>query len=336
MTQQVEEAAGPAPSQTAPPLVDAQGVKKHFAVGRGVFSYGKQTVKAVDGVDFEITEGETFCLAGESGCGKTTLANLLLKLERPTDGMLRWQGAEIDSLTREETRAYRRNVQAVFQDPWSSLNSKLRVGHIIAEPLVINQRLSKQEINDKVASLLEQVTLSPVHAERYPHEFSGGQRQRIAIARALGLAPKMLVLDEPVSALDVSIRAQIVNLLKDLQAQLGLTFFVISHDLSMVRYMADTVAIMYLGKFAEMAPSEEFFNNPLHPYSRALLSATLSANPARPRERIVLQGEVPSPISPPSGCRFRTRCPHVMDICAEVEPAMKEAAPGHRVACHLY
>ena len=336
MTQQVQEPSGPASTQTPAPLVEAQALKKHFEVRRGALAFGKQTVKAVDGVDFVINEGETFCLAGESGCGKTTLANLLLKLERPTAGSLRWRGAEIDDLTREETREYRRNIQAVFQDPWSSLNSKLRVGRIIAEPLVINERLSRNEIDDKVASLLEQVTLSPIHAERYPHEFSGGQRQRIAIARALSLAPRMLVLDEPVSALDVSIRAQIVNLLKDLQARLGLTFFVISHDLSMVRYMGDTVAIMYLGKFAELAPSEEFFNNPLHPYSRALLSATLSANPARPRERIVLSGEVPSPISPPSGCRFRTRCQHVMDVCAEVEPVMKEAAPGHRVACHLY
>ncbi len=336
MTQQVQAAADPALIQTPSPLVEAQDVKKHFDIRRGVLAYGKQTVKAVDGVDFAISEGETFCLAGESGCGKTTLANLLLKLERPTEGSLRWQGAEIDDLSREATREYRRNIQAVFQDPWSSLNSKLRVGNIIAEPLVINERLSRQEVDDRVASLLEQVTLSPIHAERYPHEFSGGQRQRIAIARALSLSPKMLVLDEPVSALDVSIRAQIVNLLKDLQAQLGLTFFVISHDLSMVRYMGDNVAIMYLGKLAELAPSEEFFKNPLHPYSRALLSATLSANPTRPRERIVLQGEVPSPISPPSGCRFRTRCPHVMDVCAEVEPVMKEAAPGHRVACHLY
>jgi oligopeptide/dipeptide ABC transporter ATP-binding protein len=318
-------------------LLEVCDLKKYFPVISGLLvSRVQGWIKAVDGVSFTIARGETFSLVGESGCGKTTTAKTILLLEKPTEGTIRFAGRDITRLTGEALKAHRVSVQAVFQDPYSSLDPRKRVGSIIGEPLVVNHGLRGKVVAARVQELLQQVGLPPMSAQLYPHEFSGGQRQRIAIARALALNPSLIVLDEPVSALDVSIRAQIMNLLKELQAQLGLTYLLIAHHLATVRYMSTTVGVMYLGRLVESAASETLFAAPLHPYTQALVSAALPSHPDMHREEIILSGEVPSPLHVPSGCRFHPRCPHAMPICAEVDPAPQLLDKGHMVACHLY
>ena len=318
-------------------LLRLDGVKKHYPVTTGlIMQRTVGIVKAVDGVSLTLPEGETYSLVGESGCGKTTTSRMVLMVEPPTEGEAYFQGKAMGHLTRAETRNFRASAKAVFQDPWSSLNPRMRVGSIVSEPLITHQRVTRGEVKSRVSELLQVVGLHPFHSERYPHEFSGGQRQRIAIARALSTQPKLIVLDEPVSALDVSIRAQILNLLKELQAAQGLSYLLIAHNLATVRYMSHRVGVMYLGKIVEEGEPETLFSNPLHPYTRALISASLPADPRRQREEMVLVGEVPSPLNPPSGCTFHTRCPFVKDECRTIIPEYKEIDPGHSVACHLY
>jgi oligopeptide/dipeptide ABC transporter ATP-binding protein len=318
-------------------LLHVNGLTKHFPVRRP-FSLRpvRVWVRAVDGIAFHVQTGETFSLVGESGCGKTTTAKMMLLLETPTAGVIRFEGDDINQLTGPKLHRYRRSVQAVFQDPWSSLNPRMRTGAIIAEPLVINAKLSRQDMQERVRQLLIDVGLDPAVAANYPHEFSGGQRQRIAVARALALNPRLIILDEPVSALDVSIRAQIMNLLVALQQKYGMSYFLIAHDLATVRYLSRRVAVMYLGLIVEQAAAAELFTQPLHPYTKALISATLPARPGVQQERIVLSSEVPSPTHPPSGCRFHTRCPAAFERCRVEVPRLQEVAPGHTVACHLY
>ena len=318
-------------------LLEIRDLKKHFPVTKGVIL--QETVglvKAVDGVSYTIGTGETLGLVGESGCGKTTTAKLILMLEQPTSGSIVFQGQDIHTLTRKELHTYRHGVQAVFQDPYSSLNPRMPVGKIIAEPLVANSDFSKTQITARVQELLNLVGLSPSATQLFPHEFSGGQRQRIAIARALGLNPKLIVLDEPVSALDVSIRAQIMNLLQDLQQQFGLSYFLIAHDLAAVLHLSSTIVVMYLGKVVELGSSDDLRTEPLHPYSQALFSAALPSHPDEARKEIIISGEIPSPLNPPSGCSFHPRCPLAMPICSQVEPTLQSAAGSHLVACHLY
>ena len=318
-------------------LLRLEGVKKHYPVTSGLIMQRTiGVIKAVDGISLAIPEGQTYSLVGESGCGKTTTSRMVLMVERPTEGEAYFQGKSMAHFTREETQEFRATAKAVFQDPWSSLNPRMKVESIISEPLTTHHRVTKREVRDRVRELLEVVGLNSYHGQRYPHEFSGGQRQRIAIARALSTQPKLIVLDEPVSALDVSIRAQILNLLKELQSSHGLSYLLIAHNLATVSYMSHRVGVMYLGKIVEEGPPEELFSNPLHPYTKALISASLPADPRRQREEMVLTGEVPSPLNPPSGCAFHTRCPFVMDRCQEEVPEYRETSPGHPVACHLY
>jgi oligopeptide/dipeptide ABC transporter ATP-binding protein len=333
-------------------LVRVEALRKWFPIKRGLLSRTVGHVKAVDGVSFDVLQGETLGLVGESGSGKTTVGRCLLRLIEPTDGSVRFDARSLDApelrlqagedgyldvlpLGRSALRALRRDMQVIFQDPFASLNPRMTVGSIIGEPLAIHGLAKGREKEERVCHLLETVGLDARHRKRYPHEFSGGQRQRIGVARALALEPKFIVADEPVSALDVSVQAQVVNLLQDLQERLGLTYLFIAHDLSVVEHISDRVAVMYLGRIAELASSDELNGNPLHPYSIALLSAVPKPDPDAPKTRIILKGDIPTPINPPSGCRFRTRCPHAFDRCAAEEPALREVLPGHWTACHL-
>ncbi len=318
-------------------LLEAIGLKKYFPVTKGLL-LAKTTghIKAVDGVSFQVKAGETLGLVGESGCGKSTTAKMLLMLEDPTEGSIRYMGEDIHEADTAKRREYRSSVQAVFQDPWSSLNPRMRVKDLIAEPMVINWQLPRNEVRERVAKLLQDVGLDSYHSNLYPHEFSGGQRQRLAIARALSLNPKLIVLDEPVSALDVSIRAQIMNLLKDLQQEYNVSYLLIAHHLATVRYKCNMVAVMYLGQIVEFAPVTELYDNPMHPYTKALMSAALPSHPDIEQEEMILTGEVPSPLNPPQGCRFHPRCPFVMDRCSVDIPELEEVSAGHFVSCHLY
>lgn len=319
-------------------LLEAKGLKKHFPVVKGLlFAQITGWIKAVDGIDFAIHPGDTYGLVGESGCGKTTTAKVILLLEKITSGQLLFEGQDVTKLEGEGLSKYRSSVQAVFQDPYSSLNPRMRVGSIITEPIVVNDALPRAALSERIDYLLEQVGLPPGSGNLYPHEFSGGQRQRIAVARALALNPRLIILDEPVSALDVSIRAQIMNLLKDLQQNFGLTYLLIAHNLATVRYMSTFVAVMYLGKIVEAAPCEELYTHPLHPYTQALLAAALPSHPSVKREELVISGEVPTPLNPPPGCRFHSRCPRAFAPCPEVEPPLAPpAGASHTVACHLH
>jgi oligopeptide/dipeptide ABC transporter ATP-binding protein len=319
----------------ATPILEAHNLTKHFPVKRGVFAKTLGVVRAVDGVNFSVSPGQTLGLVGESGCGKTTTAKLVLRLEEPTGGGLRFEGRDIGGLEGNDVKQYRRAVQAVFQDPFASLNPRMRVDAIIAEPLITHERLDAPEVAKRVSRLLDLVGLPERAAQLFPHEFSGGQRQRIAIARSLALSPRLIVLDEPVSALDVSIRAQILNLLRDLQAQLGVSYLFIAHDLAAVAHMSHTIAVMYLGQIVEWGPVEAVALAPRHPYTQALFAAALPIDLDRPGEEVVLAGEVPSPLDPPSGCRFHPRCPHAMARCATEEPRLR-AESNRLVACHLY
>jgi oligopeptide transport system ATP-binding protein len=316
-------------------LLEVRNLKKYFPTGDRLFGAAGDTVKAVDDVSFTIRRGETFGLVGESGCGKSTTGRCILRLIEPTAGEVRFDGQDLLAIGAADLRRLRREMQIIFQDPYSSLNPRMRVGEIIQEPLAIHRVGDRRSRKARVAELLELVGLKPEHADRYPHEFSGGQRQRIGIARALALNPKFIVCDEPVSALDVSVQAQVVNLLQDLQEQLGLTYLFISHGLSVVEHISTRVGIMYLGKLVEVATSEEIFRNPLHPYTQALLSAIPIPDPDAKRERMPLTGEIPTAIRPPSGCRFRTRCPLAEPECAESDPQLIEVSRDHWVACRV-
>ena len=316
-------------------LLRVENLVKHFPIMRGIFQKQVGAVRAVDDVSFEVKRGETLGLVGESGCGKSTTGRAILQLYRPTSGSVYYDGVDLVKLKGEELRKMRRKMQMIFQDPYASLNPRMTVGEIIREPLLVHSVASDAEANDRVKQLLELVRLNPSFATRYPHEFSGGQRQRIGIARALALQPSFIVCDEPISALDVSIQAQVVNLLEELQDKFGLTYLFIAHDLSMVRHISDRVAVMYLGVVVEMTTRDELYYNPLHPYSQALLSAVPIPDPVAEstRKRTILVGDVPSPANPPSGCRFRTRCPIAEPICAETRPEFREVKPGHFAAC---
>ena len=316
------------PLETRDTLVSVHGLVKHFPV-----EGSDDVVRAVDGVSFDIFAGETLGLVGESGCGKSTVGRCLLRLIEPTAGSVNFLGRDILSLNKKELREIRREMQIIFQDPYASLNPRLKIGDIVAEPLVIHKQGNKSERRDRVAGLLKRVGLDPDYMNRYAHEFSGGQRQRIGVARSLALNPKLIVADEPVSALDVSVQAQVVNLLQELQEEFKLTYLFISHGLAVVEHISTRVAVMYLGRIVEIAGAAELYAQPLHPYTQALLSAIPVPDPKQKRKRIILQGDVPTPINPPSGCRFRTRCPIAIEECAHIDPELREVSPGHHVAC---
>jgi oligopeptide/dipeptide ABC transporter ATP-binding protein len=309
-------------------LVSVRNLYKHFPV-----EGSDDVVRAVDGVSFQIYAGETLGLVGESGCGKSTVGRCLLRLIEPTSGTIDFLGRDVLSLNRKELRELRREMQIIFQDPYASLNPRMKIGDIVGEPLVIHQKGTKSQQRERVAELLRRVGLDPDYMNRYAHEFSGGQRQRIGVARTLALNPKLIVADEPVSALDVSVQAQVVNLLQDLQEEFRLTYLFISHGLAVVEHISTRVAVMYLGRIVEIANAEDLYANPLHPYTQALLSAIPLPDPKQKRERIILQGDVPTPINPPSGCRFRTRCPLAIEECAHIDPDLREVSSGHHVAC---
>jgi oligopeptide transport system ATP-binding protein len=316
-------------------LLHVDDLKMHFPIYRGVFQRQVGAVRAVDGVSFDVKRGETLGLVGESGCGKSTTGRTILQLYKPTAGKVTFEGTDLITLKGEQMRQMRRKMQMIFQDPYASLNPRMTVAQLVAEPLMVHNVATGAEINQRVEHLLEIVNLNPAFASRYPHEFSGGQRQRIGVARALALQPSFIICDEPISALDVSIQAQVVNLLEELQQQFNLTYLFIAHDLSMVKHISDRVAVMYLGVIVELASRDELYAKPLHPYTQALLSAVPIPDPIADakRKRTILQGDVPSPANPPSGCRFRTRCPIAEAVCAETRPEFREIRPGHFVAC---
>lgn len=317
-------------------LIEVKNLKKYFPIKGGFFNKTVAHLKAVDNVSFFIKKGEVLGLVGESGCGKTTVGRTLLRLYEPSAGEIYFEGENITKLSNELLRVKRRDMQFIFQDPYSSLNPRMTVGDIVGEPILIHEKsLKTSERSERVKELLQLVGLSPFHIRRYPHEFSGGQRQRIGVARALALNPKFIICDEAVSALDVSIQAQIINLFEELKEKLGLTYMFISHDLSVVKHISDRIAVMYLGKIVELAARDELFDDPFHPYTKALLSAVPVANPKYKKSRIVLQGDVPSPVNTPLGCVFSLRCPYCMDICKEVEPKLTDYGNGRYTACHL-
>ena len=321
--------------QTTAPLIEIRDLRKYFPIHKGLFSRHVGDVKAVDGVSFTIARGETLGLVGESGSGKTTIGRMLLRLVPSTSGAMTFDGHNIVTLSKRALRSLRREMQIIFQDPYASLNPRMTVGEIVGEPLRLHKLAKGKAVNERVKELLLLVGLQKYHINRYPHEFSGGQRQRIGIARALAVDPKFIVCDEPVSALDVSIQAQVINLLQDLQERLGLTYLFIAHDLSVVRHISTRVAVMYVGKIMEIADRDALYANPLHPYTQALLSAIPIPDPSAKRaKRLILHGDIPSPVNPPTGCRFHTRCPIAMPICTTDEPEFKEYAPGHFAACH--
>lgn len=317
-------------------LLKVENLKKYFPIRTGMFARHSGDVRAVDDISFEVYEGETLGIVGESGCGKSTTGRVIMRLHEPTDGKVTFEGVELTGLSAEEMRKTRREIQMVFQDPYASLNPRHTVEKILMEPLIVHGIGTAAEQKKKVIEYLEIVGLSSYHAKRYPHQFSGGQRQRIGIARALMTNPKLIIADEPVSALDVSIQAQVLNLMQKLQEDLNLTYIFIAHDLGVVRHISNRVGVMYLGRMVELAPSENLYAEPLHPYTQALLSAVPIPDPVYEREQILLTGDIPSPSSPPTGCTFHTRCPLAMDMCKKQVPQFKEVKPGHSVACHLY
>ncbi|CAM3283737.1 ABC transporter ATP-binding protein [Sporolactobacillus spathodeae] len=316
-------------------LLDVANLKKYYPIKQGVFNKTKETVRAVDGVSFKVNKGETLGIVGESGCGKSTTGRMIMRLIEPTDGKVIFEGQDILNLSKHEMRKVRKDIQMIFQDPFASLNPRQTVGQIIEEPMIVHKMGDRKKRQARVQELLELVGLSAYHAKRYPHQFSGGQRQRIGIARALAVEPKLIIADEPVSALDVSVQSQVLNLLQDLQKKLNLTYIFIAHDLSVVRHISNRVGVMYLGKMVELADSETLYREPKHPYTQALLSAVPIPDPENKTKRIILSGDVPSPAHPPSGCPFHDRCPVAKAICSEEIPHLRELADGRLVSCHL-